>query len=523
MSKPRVRFAPSPTGPLHLGTARTALFNYLFAKKTGGDFILRIEDTDVERSKKEFEEEIIESLRWLGISWQEGPDVGGPFGPYRQSERKEIYKKYLKKLIAEKKAYFCFCTPEEVEAYKQYRISIGEPPVYGGKCAQLTEEEVRKNLESGKKFVIRLRVPLKQVHFDDIVRGRVEFESKLLGDIVIAKDFETPLYNFACVVDDYEMKISHVIRGEDHISNTPKQILIQEALGFPKVHYAHLPLILGPDRSKLSKRHGAKSILELKKEGYLPEAIFHFLALLGWTPPQEKDFFEKEELIENFSLEKVHKSPAVFNVTKLDYLNSVYLRHCPLERLAQLSIPYLVEADLVQPILEAKELIPGISGSEVFLKFRVKETLEEINLEEIKKIVALFQERMKKISELPSLADFFFKKELEIEKSLFFWKDQKEREVREALEIAEKILEKIEPENFKKENLLAILTRESENFSLKIRKKIDRGYFLWPLRVALSGREASPPPFDILEILGKEKSLARIRKAKTLFKKFGIL
>jgi glutamyl-tRNA synthetase len=261
----RTRFAPSPTGFLHIGSARTALFNYLFAKKNQGSFILRIEDTDKERSKPEFEKDIFENLKWLGIEWD--------YGPYRQSERGEIYKKYLEKLLAEGKAYYCFCSEEELEAERQYQMSIGQPPRYSGKCANLTKEEVEKYLAEGKKFVIRFKVESKKVEFEDLIRGKIEFDSSLIGDIIIAKPDSggyTPLYNFGVVVDDFEMKISHVIRGEEHISNTPKQILIQEALGFPQPKYAHLPLILGPDRSKLSKRHGAVSVAQYRKLGYLP-------------------------------------------------------------------------------------------------------------------------------------------------------------------------------------------------------------------------------------------------------------
>ncbi|MBC7074377.1 glutamate--tRNA ligase, partial [Candidatus Parcubacteria bacterium] len=324
--KIRVRFAPSPTGYLHIGGVRTALFNFLFAKKNQGVFILRIEDTDKERSKKEYEENIMESLRWLGIEWDEGPDKGGPFGPYRQSERGEFYKKYLQKLLNEGKAYYCFCTKEELEAERQYLLSLGQAPRYSGKCRNLPKEVVEKNLKEKKESVIRLKVEPQKVVFFDLIRGKIEVEAELLGDFVIAKSLTEPLYNFACVVDDYEMKITHVIRGEEHISNTPKQILIQKALGFPQPQYAHLPLILAPDRSKLSKRHGAVSVWEYKKMGYLPEALLNFLAFLGWNPGTNREIYSLSALIKDFSLERIQKSGAVFNQKKLDFLNGFYIR-----------------------------------------------------------------------------------------------------------------------------------------------------------------------------------------------------
>jgi nondiscriminating glutamyl-tRNA synthetase len=346
----RVRIAPSPTGPLHLGTARTALFNFLFARKYQGIFILRIEDTDVERSKPEFEKDIIENLKWLGIEWDEGPDVGGDFGPYRQSQRKEIYKKYLEKLLAEGKAYYCFCTKEELESERQYQLSIGQAPRYSGKCANLKKEEVEKYLKEGKPSVIRLKVPTKKIEVEDLVRGKIEFDSSLIGDFIIAKNFSYPLYNFACVVDDYEMRISHVIRGEDHLSNTPKQILIQEALGFPRPKYAHLPLILGPDRSKLSKRHGAVSISEYRKQGFLPEALVNFIAFLGWHPKTERYIYSLPALIKDFSLEKIQKGGAIFNIKRLEFLNGFYIRQKSIEKLTELCLPYLIESKLIEKI-----------------------------------------------------------------------------------------------------------------------------------------------------------------------------
>ncbi len=361
----RVRIAPAPTGNFHIGLARTALFNYLFAKKYEGVFILRIEDTDPERSKPEYEKDILDSLKWLGIEWDEGPDIGGDYGPYRQSQRLEIYLKYLEKLLAEDKAYYCFCSEEELEMERQYQLSIGQAPRYSGKCANLPKETVQKYLAEGKKAVIRIRVPAKKIEFDDLIRGHLEFDAGLMGDIVIAKNLTTrgqnkslgrwregwsPLYNFACAIDDFEMKFTHIIRGEDHISNTPKQILIQEALGFERPIYAHLPLILGPDRTKLSKRHGAIGISEYRKQGYLPEALVNFIAFLGWNPGTEREIYSMASLIKDFSLEKVQKGGAIFNIKRLDFLNGFYIRQKSIEKLTELCLPYLLESGQIEKI-----------------------------------------------------------------------------------------------------------------------------------------------------------------------------
>jgi len=503
----RVRIAPSPTGPLHIGTARTALFNYLFAKKYQGTFILRIEDTDVKRSSREWEKEIIEGLKWLGIEWQEGPDCGGKYGPYRQSERKEIYKNYIKRLLEEKKIYYCFCSKEELEAHRNYLMSIGQPPRYSGKCRELSEREIQKNLAEKKPFVLRLKTFPKKIVFKDIIRGEIEYDSEGFGDIVVAKDLSTPLYNLACVIDDFEMKITHVIRGEDHIPNTPKQILIAEALGIKPPKYLHLPLILGSDRSKLSKRHGAKSILEYRGEGYLPEAVVNFLALLGWNPGTAREIFSMNSLIQEFSPQRVQKSPAVFNPQKLDWINGFYIRQKSPEKLTELCIPYFIKAGLITPYFETEQYPPGYGGEFITQKFKIAQTGEEISFSFLQKIVGLYQERLKKLSDLSQLTDFFFKKKLEYPKELLKWKDMSEKEIKDSLDKLKKILAKISNGDWRKENLEKILLKEAEKVG-------DRGKLLWPLRVALSGKEASAGPFEIAEILGKEKTLERIKEAR---------
>ncbi len=457
--------APSPTGVLHVGTCRTALFNYVLAKKEKGKFVLRIEDTDKERSKPEFEKDIISDLKWLGIKWDEF---------HKQSQRMKIYAEYLEKLLKNGRAYRCFCSQEELARKRQEQIARGEAPKYNGKCRRLAQEQIEKNLKDKKPFVIRFKTPIQKVEFQDLIRGELEFDSSLIGDFTLAKGTKEPLYNFAVVVDDFKMGISHVIRGEDHISNTPKQILIQKALGFPEPKYAHLPLILGSDKSKLSKRHGAVSVSQYRQKGYLPEAMVNFLALLGWHPETEKEIFSMKELIEKFSLERVQKSGAVFNMEKLDYLNGYHIRQKSLDELADLCKPYLPE--------KAKK-------------------------SEIKKIVSLYKDRLKTLSEIGELADFYFKDELDYEKNLLRWKNMEDREISASLDKLINILDKIKKNEWKEKKLKDILMKEAEEMG-------DRGKLLWPLRAALTGKKASAGPFEIAELLGKEKTLRRIKQAK---------
>jgi len=516
--KVRVRIAPSPTGSLHVGTARTFLFNYLFAKSQKGVFIVRVEDTDKERSKKEYEKDIIEGLNWLGIRPDEGPDIAGTRGPYRQSKRKKIYQKYAEKLLAEDKAYYCFCSPEELEAQKEYQLSIGEAPRYSGKCANLAQETVDKNISENKRSVIRFRVPAKKVNFDDLIRGPIEFDASLLGDIVIAKDKKNPLYNFACVIDDYEMEISHVIRGEDHISNTPKQILLQKALGFSRPEYAHLPLILGPDKRKLSKRHGSTSISEYRELGYLPEALINFMAFLGWNPGTEREIFSLNSLVKEFSLEKVQKSGAVFNPKRLEFLNGFYIRQKSIEKLTELCLPHLIGEGFIKPLFKEAQWPPAYGGKEIVPKFKIVETGQEMTFGILQKIVSLYQERLKKLSQIPELTDFFFKKKLRYDKNLLKWNNMPDEQLSASLEKSAKILSKVKSEDFSKGNLSEILLPEAESFAKRIKKGGDRGYLLWPFRVALTGQKASAGPFEIAEILGKEKTLTRIKQAQELTK-----
>lgn len=465
----RVRMAPSPTGQLHIGTARTALFNWLFARKNKGVFVLRIEDTDTERSKKEFEQEIFEGFKWLGIDWDEGPSetgFSGKYGPYRQSERTTIYRKYLEQLLAEKKAYYCYCTKEELEAARNSMLTDGLPPKYNGHCRNLESAPTDRSAN-----LIRFVVSGEKVRFVDLIRGEVSFDSELFGDIVIAKSLDEPLYNFAVVVDDELMKISHVIRGEDHLSNTPKQILIQKALDFKVPVYAHLPLILAPDKSKLSKRYGETSLLLYREKGYLPEALLNFMVLLGWHPENDQEIFSVEELVQKFEMERVQKSGAVFNEDKLDWLNGNYIK-------SKASVD-LVE--LLWPEIEKR----GIQTKKDF----------------VLKIIETEKERLKTLADFFEMADFFFVLP-EYEKELLIWKESNNEEAKQILQKIKDRLSEIPTEIFNKDHITPILEELSGEGG--------RGRFFWPFRVALSGKKGSPDPVTIAEILGKNEVLERL-------------
>lgn len=466
----RVRLAPSPTGPLHLGTARTALFNWLFAKSQGGVFVLRIEDTDLERSAPEYEKDILENLQWLGLNWDEGPVLSangeisnnhiGDYRPYRQTERKDIYEKYITQLLEEDLAYYCYCSKEELEEERQAMLSQGLAPKYSGRCRHQTAVQNRPS-------VIRFKMPETEVVFNDLIRGKVKFNSALFGDIVIAKDARTPLYNLAVVLDDFEMKISHIIRGEDHISNTPKQILLQKALNFSEPIYAHLPLILSPDRKKLSKRDLETSVADYRRQGYLPEALFNFLALLSWHPFEDKEIISREELLKEFNIKKIQKAGAVFNIEKLDWLNGQYLNRLEAVEVAE----------------KLKDFIP-----EKWSK----------NTEFLTKIVGVEKQRMKKLTDFADLAGFFFELADYPEKMLV-WGESSPEETAEILRI-----------------IVSLLRNSPENAGAEIMSLAEsrgRGKVLWSLRVALSGQTASPDPLEIIEVLGSAESSQRIEKA----------
>jgi glutamyl-tRNA synthetase/nondiscriminating glutamyl-tRNA synthetase len=365
----RLRFAPSPTGLLHVGNARTALFNWLLARGRGGTFVLRIEDTDVERSTRESEQGILEDLRWLGLEWDEGPDVGGPHGPYRQSERLDLYRSYAQELIEQGHAYRCFCSAEQLDADRRAALESGRPPQYSGRCRDLPPAAVEERLAAGHPAVVRFRVPQgRTVTFQDLVRGTVQFQTEVIGDLVLVRSDGRPAYNFAVVVDDALMDITHVVRGEDHISNTPRQVLIYEALKVEPPVFAHLALVLGPDHTPLSKRHGATSVSEFRTRGYLPEALVNYLALLGWSPGGGDEVLPPPELARRFALEDVGHSAAVFDAEKLAWVNRHYLRTADPARLAALALPHLLGAGFVRrDTAEARaflaSVMPLASGS----------------------------------------------------------------------------------------------------------------------------------------------------------------
>ena len=337
----RVRFAPSPTGLLHVGNARTALFNFLFARQNGGAFILRLEDTDRERSTAEAERAILEDLRWLGLEWDEGPDRPGPRGPYRQSERSEIYRGYAEELREKGQAYRCYCTPEELEEKRKRFLAKGIPPMYDGRCRRLNPEEEQALIQSGRSPALRFRVDARSVEFEDLVRGRMSFEGRKMGDFVILRSEGTAPYNFAVVIDDALMELTHVIRGEDHLANTARQLLLYRALGFAPPRFAHLSMILGPDRAPLSKRHGATAVAHFREAGYLPEGLVNYLALLGWSPEDGNEIFSLEGLIRKFSLERISRGPAGFDREKLNWVNRAHLKEIPGEKALDLALPFL--------------------------------------------------------------------------------------------------------------------------------------------------------------------------------------
>lgn len=461
----RVRFAPSPTGPFHLGGARTALFNWLFAKKNGGKFILRIEDTDKERSEKKYEDMLIDALSWLGIDWDEGPDKGGDYGPYRQTERLHIYREYLETLIKSEWAYYCYCTKDELEERAKAMELEGIAPKYSGHCRNIKEPPSGKSPQ-----VIRFKMPNTNVDFKDLIRGKVTFDASLFGDVVIAKDLDTPLYNFAVVVDDHLMEITHVVRGEEHLSNTPKQILMARAMSLREPEFAHLPLILSSDRKKLSKRFAEVSLLAYRDKGYLPEAIDNFLALLGWHPEIDREVLTIEELKNEFEIKRVQKSGAVFNEEKLSWLNGEHLKKASNEELLQ----------KLKPILSDK-----IKGSDDDF---------------IIKVIGAVRERMKTLNDFWDFSSFFFELP-DYNKEMLKWQDDPMEKTRGILE---KVKDKIAPleGEVPRETILLVLDDLIAQFG--------KGSVLWPLRVSLSGKPASPDPIEIVRVLGGAESSRRV-------------
>jgi len=496
----RLRMAPSPTGLLHIGTARTALFNYLPAKHYGGKFILRIEDTDLERSTKANEKNIVDGLKWLGINWDEGPDVGGPYAPYTQNERRDIYTKYLQQLLDENKAYHCFCSEEELEIQKQEMRSRGEAPKYIGSCSDLPKETVEKYLAEGKPSVIRFRMPNIKISFKDTVRDTIETDMSLIGDIVIAKNLNEPLYNFSVVIDDYLMKITHVIRGEDHITNTPKQIAIANAFGFDIPEFCHLPLILNADKTKLSKRDNVVSVDDYRKDGYLPEAIVNFIVLLGWHDSSDNDIFSMQDLINKFTFDRIQKSGAVFNLEKLDFLNKHYISLKSKGDLAKEVLSYGIEFGFLK--------IEEGSGNVVFLNNSISASPSQFE-----KYVQTERTRISKYSEF--FKDNFLFSDLNYVETDLYWKTQEKDSLIISLDKSYSLLSSLVDEQY---DLEIIRIQFEELIKHNEQYVSNKGLLLWPLRMALSGLKFSPSPYELLAVLGREESLRRIKIAQDKIK-----
>jgi glutamyl-tRNA synthetase len=476
----KVRFAPSPTGYLHIGGARTALFNYLFARHNNGKFVLRIEDTDRERSTKESEQEILDSMRWLGLDWDEGPGKSADDSMYYQTRRLGVYHKYADKLLSEGKAYKCFCTKEELDAERKKAEAEKRAFKYDGRCSRLTPEEIKKNEESKKPFVVRIKVEQTgETVMNDIVRGEVRVANSTLDDVIILRTDGMPIYNFVVVVDDVEMGITHVIRGDDHLSNTPKQMHIYKALGFPMPQFAHIPLILGSDKSKLSKRHGETSVMRYKEMGFLPDAMVNYLALLGWSPDNDETIFTKQQLINKFDLARVHKSGAMFDNKKLMFINGVHIRQMDADTLTKLCVPYLLKDSV-------------ITDNDVKDRY-----------EYVKHTVVLQQEKLQVLSEISALSLYFYRDEVEMNDDA---KKTWEKNAAERVKVLEIFRNIIEEEGVDKVKVEECLKKEMETAGIKPKA------FMHVIRVVLSGTTMGPGLFDIVETLGKEKCLKRVEK-----------
>lgn len=514
--KVRVRFAPSPTGYLHIGGLRTALYNFLFARKNAGVFALRIEDTDQKRFVQGAVENLINALQQMGITWDEGTCINnqksrnnnqkiqdstvydgiievGDFGPYVQSGRLEIYKKYAEQLVTDGKAYYCFCEPARLEQMREKQQQEKLPPMYDRYCLDnLTSEEIAEKLTEKCPAVIRLKVPKDEtVVFEDLVRGKVSFATNTIDDQVLFKSDGFPTYHLASVVDDHLMEISHVIRGEEWLPSTPKHILLYRAFGWEIPTFAHIPLLLNADKSKLSKRQGDVAVEDYLKKGYLKEAVVNFVAMLGWNPGEGsvQEIFSLEQLIEKFDLKKVHKAGAVFDIKKLDWLNGQYLKKMSVEGL------YLA----AKTFMEEKEFYQIWSKEHAVWS-------ETAKAEYLKKVLTVEQDRMVNLSQVGDENEFFFKKVI-CDKKLLYWKEMNEEQLQESLQKAHSVLSQITDQQWTRELLEQHLLAAAGN---------NRGEFLWPLRASLTGVQKSPSPFDCAWVLGKEETLARIESALSL-------
>ena len=497
----RVRFAPSPTGELHVGVARTALFNWLFARHNQGKLILRIEDTDVVRSRENFSKSAMDSLRWLGLDWDEGPGKGGDYGPYFQSERLSIYQKYAGKLVEEKKAYLCYCTQEELEESNRKMRAKNELPRYDGRCRTLSPAEIENLEEKGRLSSIRFKVPEKGITYvEDLLRGKVSFANEMMGDFIILKSNKTPAFNFANVIDDALMRITCVIRGDDHLSNTPRQILLYKALNFENPQYVHIPMILGKDGAKLSKRHAATSVSSYRKKGYLPWALVNYLALLGWSTADSQQFFEKEELIEKFSLEKIGKSAAIFDSQKLRWMNGEYIRRMNLRDLTDGWRRYLEDTNTAMQSLSTSVTMAETTRLEQEKRVNMLKQFREMP-SKMTKIIPLVQPRIKVFSDIFEQADFFFDSNFNYD-SAAVDKRLKKDYVPLLLKEIRRRVEQLSP--FSEETLEGMARNLSKDFSLTT------GQVFHPLRVSLTGKMKGPGLFELAVVLGKKEVLRRI-------------
>ena len=486
MDEIRVRIAPSPSGNLHVGTARTALFNYLFAKKNNGKFVLRIEDTDAERTSQAYVDNIFDSLKALGLNWDEGPDVGGNYGPYTQSERFDIYPKYIQELLDKGFAYECFCTPEELEAEKELATTNKQAYVYSKKCENLTEEEKAKLRAEGRKPAIRFNIAKAQkafhdtsiLAFEDLVKGHLQQDTNLIGDFVILKSNGAPTYNYAVVIDDMLMKISHIIRGEDHISNTFKQILIYEALGAEVPRFGHLGMILAPDRSKLSKRHGATAVSEFVEKGYLTDALVNFVALLGWAPSDANEIKTLAEIAADFRINEVSSSNSIFEYDKLNWMNGQYIKKMDIKELTQMAKPFLAKYDL-----------------------------SELSEENLEKVVAATREPITILSDLTNDVAYFFGTDIEYEEGV----KEANIDTEQAQVILKEFASRIDGFDFDNDEKLHEQMADFRTFFKEqgVKPKVT----MWTIRAALTGRTHGADMGVVLEVLGKDKVKARIEKA----------
>jgi glutamyl-tRNA synthetase len=477
-SKVRVRFAPSPTGYLHVGGARTALFNYLYARRHGGVFVLRIEDTDQDRNVTEALSGILEGLRWLGLRWDEGPEVGGPHGPYFQSERLKSYAEAANRLFAQGKAYRCFCDPEDLKKRREEAMARSEPPKYDRTCLRLPQEESEARAAKGDPFALRFRMPEGETSWDDEVRGTVTFQNATLDDLVILRADQHPTYNFAAVVDDAAMEITHVLRGDDHISNTPRQIQMYQALGLTPPRFGHLPMILGPDGTRLSKRHGAVSVTAFRDDGILPEAMVNFLALLGWAFDGERERFTIEELTEVFSLDRVSKNPAMFNYEKLDWMNGEYFR----------ALPLATRANLVEEHLRKTGQLPDALRDRAFLE----------------RAIEAVGDRLKRPGQFSDYASYLYVDRVEPESAPWAELIAKPFAAARMKKLAS-ALEGVDP--WEHESV------EKATRGVATSEEVKAGEVIMPARIALTGKKVSPGIFDVMLLLGRQRTVERLRRA----------